>query len=110
MVSHRSNNDTSWREIHQPVGNRVRFTRRRGGRPTRQPAWRQARRGALSHRSIPKQRAREEQYRPDAGRKRYDDRQGHRQELQLRVKVWRATEGPSRKVCFQQEHTPGRIN
>jgi hypothetical protein len=35
---------------------------------------------------------------------------GQLRTFQRRVKVWRATEGPSREVCFPQEHTPGRLS
>ena len=35
---------------------------------------------------------------------------GQLRTFQRRVKVWRATEGPSREVRFPQEHTPGRLS
>jgi len=35
---------------------------------------------------------------------------GQLRTFQRRVKVWRATEGPSREVCFPQEHMPGRLS
>lgn len=38
---------------------------------------------------------------------RFDD--GQLRTLQRRVKAWRATEGPSREVFFDQEHHPGRL-
>ena len=34
---------------------------------------------------------------------------GQLRTFQRRVKVWRATEGPSREICFPQEHKPGRL-
>jgi len=38
---------------------------------------------------------------------RYTD--GQLRTLQRRVKVWRATEGPSKEVFFEQEHRPGEL-
>lgn len=35
---------------------------------------------------------------------------GQLRTFQRRVKAWRATEGPSREVCFPQEHKPGRLS
>ncbi len=34
---------------------------------------------------------------------------GQLRTLQRKIKTWRATEGPSREVCFAQQHTPGRL-
>lgn len=35
---------------------------------------------------------------------------GQLRTLQRRIKVWRATEGPSKEVFFDQRHTPGRLS
>src|SRR6516164_10021364 len=35
---------------------------------------------------------------------------GQLRTLQRRVKVWRATEGPSKEVFFAQQHHPGRLS
>ena len=34
---------------------------------------------------------------------------GQLRTLQRRVKVWRATEGPSKEIFFEQKHEPGKL-